>query len=107
MAVAILAGTFWVIAVFLRTLSSIAVSNPQAAAGMITAFATVVVSVVSVLIAKYRERQTAIEAALRVKKVPAYEKVMDVVFNLIYSGKLNKPGSDQETLQSMVDMTRD
>ncbi|MBU3006163.1 hypothetical protein [Paraglaciecola arctica] len=62
--------------------------DPKLGAGLVTAFATIFVSVLSVLTSKYLERKSEVQAQLREKKVPTYEKLMDFMFKMTVGEKL-------------------
>ena len=99
------AGIYFVSQWFVGKLAAV---DAKLAAALLTASATVIVTVFSVLISKHLENRTAIEAALREKKEPIYQKLIDFVFNITFATKLGKEmPSEKEILQFLADMTRD
>lgn len=78
------------------------------AAGIIAASATVVVSVVTVMLSKRQEQKVEIENQLRVKKVPVYEKIIEFIFLITFAEKLGKKQpSEKEMIKFFADTTRD
>lgn len=73
--------------------------NPTVGAGMIAASATVVVSVMSVLVAKRLEYRVGLEKEHREKKIPFYEAFVAFVFRIGFADKL---GLEQLTEKEMV-----
>lgn len=63
--------------------------DPKLGAGLVTAFAAVIVSVGSVVGTKYLEKKAEIRAQLREKKIPTYEKLMDFMFKMTIGERLN------------------
>ncbi|WP_043891131.1 hypothetical protein [Paenibacillus sp. Aloe-11] len=55
----------------------------EVAAALIAASATIVVSVLSVVVAKYYEKKRAIELEHRSKKIPIYEEFVEFLFKLL------------------------
>ncbi|MFB5761542.1 hypothetical protein [Paenibacillus medicaginis] len=79
----------------------------EVAAALIAASATIVVSVLSVVIAKYYEKKRAIELELRNKKIPIYEEFVEFLFKLLMNKKLEgKPMTEQEVLKFMSGFTQ-
>jgi len=64
--------------------------DPKLGAGLIAAFATIMVSLISVLVSKHIERKSAVLSQLREKKVPVYEKMMNFMFSMTMAEKLGK-----------------
>jgi formate hydrogenlyase subunit 3/multisubunit Na+/H+ antiporter MnhD subunit len=82
--------------------------DPTLAAGIIAASATVVVSVVTVMLSKRQEQKVEIENQLRVKKVPVYEKIIEFIFLITFAEKLGKKQpSEKEMIKFFADTTRD
>ena len=80
--------------------------NPTLGAGIIAAAATIVVSVISVLVAKRLEYRAILEKEHREKKIPFYEGMVKFIFRLTFAQKLNlEPLSDQEMVHQMAIFT--
>ncbi len=80
--------------------------NPTVAVGIIAASATVLVSVISVLLSKRLEHQTSIQKEIRERKVPVYEKLIGFIFRVFKGIKENKPITEQEMLDFMMEFTQ-
>ena len=80
--------------------------DERLAAGLITAAATAIISVASILVAKYYERKAAIELELRSKKIPFYQNMIDLIFYYFYAEKLGQKKDDKEELLAMSEMTK-
>ncbi|MGD0032842.1 hypothetical protein SLT67_15880 [Paenibacillus illinoisensis] len=79
----------------------------EVAAALIAASATIVVSVLSIVIAKYYEKKRAIELELRSKKIPIYEEFVEFLFKLLMNKKLEgNPMTEQEMLRFMSGFTQ-
>lgn len=77
--------------------------NPTVAAGFIAAVSAIVVSVISVLIAKHLEQRALIAKEQREKKIPAYEELIEFLFHVIYNEKLGRgPMPEQEMVERMI-----
>lgn len=101
----VLAGLFlaakWLI-------GSLAVLDARLSAGLITASATVVVAVVSILVSKHLEVKTTIRARLREKKEPIYKELIDFIFDVTFAQKLGKEmPSETQMIAVMTKTTRD
>ncbi len=82
--------------------------DPRLGVGLIVACTTVIVSVVSVLISKHLETKATIQAHLREKKTPTYEKIIKFMFRLVFSEKLGrKKPSDKEMMEFMAEITQE
>ena len=72
----------------------------EVAAAIIVASATVLVSVLSVVVGKYYERKRSIEQELRQKKIPMYEEFIRFWFDLFMSDKLTgEPMKEKRMLE--------
>ena len=81
--------------------------NPTVGAGMLAASATVVVSVVSVLVAKRLEFHATLAKEHREKKAPIYEEFVTFVFRIAFSEKLGlEPLSESEMAQQAAKFTQ-
>jgi len=71
----------------------------EVAAAIIAAMATVIVSVISIMVAKYYERKLVIEQEIRQRKIPMYEEFIAFLFTVLMSDKTGetKP-SEQEMM---------
>ena len=74
------------------------------AAALVAASATVVVSVLSVLVANYLDRRAEISNSLRQQQIAVYQAIIGLSFNIQYGDKLGKKFTEQELLQRFADM---
>jgi len=82
--------------------------DPQLGAGLIVASATVIVSVISILFSKRQEHKIDISNQLREKKLPIYEKIIEVIFLITFAEKIGKEQpSEEELIKFFADTTRD
>jgi hypothetical protein len=102
---ALLSYLFWLVITWL-----ISVFNglqKEVAAALIAASATIVVSVLSLVVAKYYEKKRAIELEHRSKKIPIYEEFVEFLFKLLMNEKLEgNPMTEQEMLRFMSGFTQ-
>jgi len=104
---AVLGGTGWGLFLLARSASQAFTQlDEKTAASLVAAFTTIVVSLVSVLVAKSYERRRAIEIELRGKKTPFYENLIALVFDAIYSAKFGESMSEKETHKAFADATK-
>ncbi|MFD1885492.1 hypothetical protein [Paenibacillus wenxiniae] len=79
----------------------------EVAAPLIAASATIMVSVLSIVIAKYYENKRTIELEHRNKKIPIYEEFVEFLFKLLMHEKIEgKPMEEQEVLKFMSVFTQ-
>ena len=77
--------------------------NPTVGAGMIAATATIIVSVLSVLGAKYLEHKAVLLKEHRERKTPIYEEMVALIFRFAFSQKLGlEPLTDKEIVAKMA-----
>ena len=82
--------------------------DPKLGAGLVAASATVLVSLISVLVSKHLERRAAILAHLREKKIPTYEKIINFIFSLTFAEKVGKKQpSEKEMIKFMAEITQE
>jgi len=80
--------------------------NPTVGAGIIAASATVIVSVISVLVAKRLEYRAALLKEHREKKTPFYEEMVKFIFRIAFSEKLGMdPLTDKEMIEKLAQFT--
>ena len=80
--------------------------NPTVGAGVIAAAATVLVSVISVLVAKRLEFRANVDKEHREKKAPFYEEMVRFIFRIAFAQKLGvDPVTEQEMVQKMAEFT--
>lgn len=102
---AILYGGYLLIAKLWSIFSTVA---PKLAVGIVAASATVIVSLISVLVSKHLERKAQILAHLREKKVPTYEKIINFIFSLTFAEKLGKKQpTEKEMIKFMAEVTQE
>jgi hypothetical protein len=81
--------------------------NPTVAAGILAAATTVVVSVVSVLISKHLEQRNNVLTALREKKAPVYEELLEFIFRTINGDKMGlAPLTEAEVVTKFSGLTQ-
>lgn len=82
--------------------------NAQLAAGIIAASATVVVSVVTIVLSKRQEQKILIANQLREKKIPIYENIIEFIFSITFAQKLGKEQpSEEEVIAFFAKTTKD
>lgn len=74
----------------------------QVAIALLTASATVIVSVITVVVGKYLERKREIELQHREKKVEIYEKFMEKWFDILLSRQKQPSTSDKVGDEELV-----
>lgn len=80
--------------------------NPTVGAGMLAATATILVSVISVLVAKRLEFRAVLLKELRERKTPVYEEMVKLIFHFTFAEKIGLPPfSDQEVIKKMAWLT--
>jgi hypothetical protein len=81
--------------------------NPTVGAGFVAAAATIMVSVISVLIAKRLEQRTLLMKEHRDKKIPFYEEMVQFVFRMAFADKLGLPAlTEQQIVEKMAGFTQ-
>lgn len=102
---AIIYGGYLLIAKLWSIFSSV---DPKLGVGIVAASATVIVSLISVLVSKHLERKAQILAHLREKKVPTYEKIINFIFGLTFAEKLGKKQpTEKEMIKFMAEVTQE
>ena len=102
----------WGIIAFLRLYwRSVTSLEPNLASAIIAASATMIVAVLTVVIAKYYERKQEIENQQREKKIEVYEQFMEKWFDKLLVMSQNKDKSknvldDEEFVQFLSEFTR-
>lgn len=82
--------------------------NSTLAAGMIAASATIIVSLISVLVSKHLDRKALIYNQLREKKVPTYVKIIEFIFRITFAEKLGKPSpTEREMIEFFAGITQE
>lgn len=71
----------------------------ETAAALIAASATILVSVFSVVGAKYYERKRVIEEELRQRKIPIYEEFIKFLFKIIGNEKLESESLNEKDME--------
>jgi hypothetical protein len=100
---ALLAGMGYGLYVFARwSIELFSQINPTVGAGMLAATSALIVSVLSLLIAKHLEQKASIAKEQRDKKAPTYEELLEFLFLLIHGEKLSRGAlTEQEQLERM------
>ncbi len=103
----ITALAFWGVAKLLQVLwNAFSTVNPTVGAGIIAAAATVMVSVISVLVAKSLEFKAVVAKEHREKKIPFYEEMIKFIFRLVFAEKLGfEPLTEKEMVKQMATFT--
>lgn len=77
--------------------------NPTVGAGIIAATATIIVSVFSVLVAKYLEQKAVLLKEHRERKTPIYEEMVKLIFRFAFADKIGLPPlTEQEIITKMA-----
>lgn len=80
--------------------------NPTVGAGIVAATATVIVSVVSVLVAKRLEQKSLVIREHRERKTPIYEEIVKLIFRFAFSEKIGLEAlTEQELIKKMAWIT--
>jgi uncharacterized membrane protein (DUF485 family) len=74
----------------------------EVAAALIVASATIVVSVITVIVAKYYERKRSIELEHRNKKIPMYEEFVEFLFKILMNEKLQGKQITEEEMMRFI-----
>ncbi len=73
--------------------------DPTVAASLIAASVTIIVSVISVLLAKLLEHRSEIRKEMRIKKIPAYTDLINFMFRVSFAKKRGQnPPTEKEIL---------
>ncbi|MFF4294802.1 hypothetical protein ACFY0N_14210 [Streptomyces vinaceus] len=78
--------------------------NPTVAAAAVTAMATVLVTVATLVIGRYIERRKAIEAEIRASKIPVYNRLVSGLLRTILN---HDSANADETAQFLREVTPD
>jgi len=93
---------FWGVAATFKYLDSPALSSTIAVSG------TVMVAVITVVVAKYIENKQKINHEIRQKKTPIYERHIGTIFSTFMGTKVeNLKLTDEELLEAFVKFTKD
>jgi hypothetical protein len=84
--------------------------QPQVAAAFVVACSTVIVSVASVLMAKYYERQAEVQREHMKRKAEIYERQIEFWFGILFASKMGKSAPGEEEIvrffhDTMKDLT--
>ncbi len=103
--VALVIATYLLIAKVWDVFSAV---DPKLGAGLVIASATIIVSLISVLVSKHLDRKAEILAHLREKKIPTYEKIIKFIFSLTFAEKIGKKQpSEKEMIKFMAEITQE
>ncbi|MEL6770264.1 MAG: hypothetical protein AAFP18_04290 [Bacteroidota bacterium] len=73
---------------------------------IIAASATILVSVITIVLSKYYEQRVKIEQEIRDEKIPIYEDLIGVFFNYLFAEKTgDRKPTDQEVIKSLASVT--
>lgn len=99
----LLYGTYKLLSLFWNAFSQV---NPTLGAGVIAASATVIVSVMSVLVAKRLEYRALLQKEHREKKTPFYEEMVKFIFRIAFAEKLGlEPITEEQMMKQMASFT--
>lgn len=93
-------GLYWVIRSAYRVLSSM---DSDIAVAIIAAAATVLVSVISIIVGKIYEAQTSIQEELRKRKTPVYEEFITFIFRVLLGEKTGSTPTSDEMAKFLSD----
>lgn len=96
-------GVFVAARVAVRFLASV---NSVVAVAVITAAATVLVSILSIVLGKVYESRLLIQKEHREKKIPVYEELIKFMFRIVMGAKTGGPPTETEMVQFMSDFTQ-
>lgn len=102
--IAVASSIFYLLRLLWITLTSI---NTSLAVGLVTASATIIVSVISIIFSKYFERKAVIEDEHRQRKIPIYNKLIEFTFEILISAKNGKALESSEAERFMKDFTQE
>lgn len=107
LAIAVLIVLITTIIYFLKLLYEVFIGLPkEVGAPIIAAFATIVVSVITVTGGKYLEKKITVEKELREKKIPVYTDFMEFLFKILVNTREDKPLDEKEILKFMESFTK-
>jgi uncharacterized protein YneF (UPF0154 family) len=88
------------------TMLVIASLDSSIAVAIIAAAATVLVSVLSIVLGKVYEARSLIQKEHREKKTPVYEDLIKFMFRILMATKTADPPSEKETIEFMAGFTQ-
>ncbi|HEY9060821.1 MAG TPA: hypothetical protein VIO64_10025 [Pseudobacteroides sp.] len=107
LAIAVLIVLITTIIYFLKLLYEVFIGLPkEVGAPIIAAFATIVVSVITVTGGKYLEKKITVEKELREKKIPVYTDFMEFLFKILVNTREDEPLDEKEILKFMESFTK-
>lgn len=102
-AIGFLVGIGFLLYIFFKTIISL---QKEISAAIIAAITTIIVSLLTVLGAKYYERKSILERELRDKKIPIYESFIEFWFKLTNAEKITgKSLTENEIIKFMNSFT--
>ncbi len=105
-ALSVIGGVAWAIYLIVAAiLSSLTKLESDVAVAIVAASATVIVSVLTLVISKILEGRASITQELRAKKTPIYENIISTLYKLQFAEKLGEePLSEQELMKFIADI---
>ena len=98
-------GAFAIISFIWKALSEVDV---KLAAALIVSGATIIVSVISITIGKYLEQKSSQKLTQAEKKIPTYEKIVQLIFEITFAEKLGKkPPNEKELIKTLAGITQE
>lgn len=78
------------------------------AAALIASGATIIVSVISITVGKYLEQKSTQKLTQAEKKIPTYEKIVQLIFEITFAEKLGKkPPNEKQLIKALADITQE
>jgi hypothetical protein len=82
--------------IFKNISDTLTVLDPRITAAMFAASATVIVSVISVLVSKFIDQKVRISQEIRDKKIPVYEELIEGIFKMLRAIKKGEQSPENE-----------
>ncbi len=89
----------------LRTARGLSNLKSELAVAIIAASASVMVSIVSLVVSKALDRRAALLQELRAKKTPIYEQFISTLYKVVFASNLGKEISQEELIEFFADFT--
>lgn len=92
-----------VVSVFIKRLAEL---RTEVAVAIIASSATIIISVISIILSKYYERKWELIREHRLKKIPVYEELINFVFKIFLASKTEHPLSEKEMIEFINSFTQ-
>ncbi|MCG3088366.1 hypothetical protein [Sporosarcina cyprini] len=97
-------GIWYIINLIWRAFSDL---NDGIVAAIVTATATFLVTLLSIILGKSYERKLLIEKEMRDKKIPVYNEFIEFIFKILNSSKTNNQLSEKEMTDFVINFTKE